>query len=738
MKLGLRHAGLLAVCLGMVACFNFGTSSSSGSCASGISFPSFKGDVQGPPRDDGTGPRGAPSDPAPTGQAWKEIEDDRGCGRSTLRWVLVDEICGNGEGTDPRTLESPMFRDGARIGTQLYAVDATHLWSLDLSDPQRIARTSLTTGFGQPLSVAARGSELFMAAGLDGLVVVDATDPASPKRKASLGLPTPAFDVELAGDRAYVAAGAGGLAEITLGTGAPTLSHASLVPGYATGVAADATNVYVAACSTFAVFDRATLTLKSKIWTPNAMSGERLVAPAKDVALVGSVAFVAAGKLGAVAIDVQNPAAPSLLGACRVEDQAFYASGVRAQGSTVFVAGGEYGVLRIDATDPRSACRNAVGMVHIDPPDLHCSEMHPWENVPWEEVWSPPLPGKDPVQVLPTDDALYAFGDARRIGVRAIDVRDKVTLAPRARYDEPRMLTALAVDGQRAVLTGARGGVFRVDGGALLARLPDLFPTDASTTALLPDGRWVALATGALHVEGRAQPIVLPPTGRAQLTVRGKEVIVASSSGLLFVDVDSGTSRSASLVATAALPPSIAVDARAIYYAAPEWTAASSLPNTDGGTPRPVAIRPHGVFDEEDILDTYQWQVRVPRRYLATSPRGLVELAALGAHAGLVLHADHEVRVTLPPLTYSGLAVNGDHAYAVGLERGLYKSYLVTVSLAGSGRLVSVEAFTGGAAGVGVAGERIYVADADGAIRVYSANGDGVAPLGLVRVEARP
>ncbi len=104
-----------------------------------------------------------------------------------MRWVLVDEICGDGEGTDDlQSLAAPMFRDGAAIADHLFAVDASHLWSLDLAKPTgQIARSALLTGLGQPLAVAQRGSELVLAA---------------PVRSRSLSLPGAAFDVQVVGD----------------------------------------------------------------------------------------------------------------------------------------------------------------------------------------------------------------------------------------------------------------------------------------------------------------------------------------------------------------------------------------------------------------------------------------------------------------------------------------------------------------------------------------------------------
>src|SRR5690606_33924411 len=117
------------------------------------------------------------------------------------------------------------------------------------------------------------------------------------------------------------------------------------------------------------------------------------------------------------------------------------------------VAGGEWGVLHVDASDPRTACTRMVALPQEPPPpETDCSGKPPWEVVPWERVWAPPPPAKDPIQVLPHGDRVFAFGDARRIGVRAVDVREAgPSLDLLARYDEPRTLLGIAANGERAV-----------------------------------------------------------------------------------------------------------------------------------------------------------------------------------------------------------------------------------------------------------------------------------------------
>jgi len=118
-----------------------------------------------------------------------------------------------------------------------------------------------------------------------------------------------------------------------------------------------------------------------------------------------------------------------------------------------------------------------------------------------------------------------------------------------------------------------------------------------------------------------------------------------------------------------------------------------------------------------------------------------VEVAVLGSHAAIAVHGPSGTeRAPMPALGYAGLAVAGDRAYALAIDRALYRSYLVTVSLApGALRVVSVESFTGAGAGVAASGARLYLADADGAIRVYRTDVPGAPSLvTTLRLEDRP
>jgi hypothetical protein len=299
---------------------------------------------------DGPAPPGGPIGEAPTGTKWQGVEIDGACGGTTLVWVQVDEVCA---GTDDAhyldAFRAPIFRDGAIVASTLFTADATHLWALDPEDPTAVSRLGMTTGVGHPLALAEHGGRLLVAAGAEGMLALDVTDPAAPIRVAEVALPGPALDVFVDGDTVWIAMGSSGIAEIDVSSDPPALVRTLDVPGFAAAVKTAKGLAFVAACETFAVIDLASGALLATTWLSDAVQSEILVAPAKDVEIVGDVAFVAAGRFGAVAVDVKDPAAPFVLGNCTVEhDLAFYASGVRASGGRLFIAGGEWGILVLE------------------------------------------------------------------------------------------------------------------------------------------------------------------------------------------------------------------------------------------------------------------------------------------------------------------------------------------------------------------------------------------------------
>lgn len=674
---------------------------------------------------------------APTGQRWEGVESDEGCGREGVRFVLVDEICGKlGDGYDEPALTAPMFRDGALFGTTLLATDATFLWSLDLGQPGAIKRRALVGGLGTPTAAAAYGaSTLLLAAGAEGLVRVDATEPMAPTRAGNVTLPGFAYDVHVDGDRAYVALGKAGLGVVDLTT---NLLVATIpVPGFAVGVTSKGSHAFVAACKGLQVVDLDKEEVIGSAWPPASSTTRNgvLVAPAKDVTVNGDIAYVAAGRGGAVAIDVSSPEAPVVLGNCTRTEPSFYASGVRAADSKVYVAGGEWGVLPV----PVAGC-TTLSSLPVDPPKAGegCSGDPPWELIPWQEIWAPPPPAKDPIQVLPVGDRVFAFGDARRIGTRAVDVRDPA-LALMNRYDEPRKLVAIGSSGGRVLAAGAAGGLFTIgDDGALtrVATADDSVFRAATAVGFTTDGRWVAAANANLYAEGRVAALAIG-IGEVHSVVplSNTEVAVATDTGIVRFDVLTGD-RALMSSPSAHLPPTLAADGQGgVYVGAPEWSASRHV--LANGTEAPIAA--HGVFDDAEALDVSRWRTRLPRRHLTVGAE-VVEVAGLGDAAGLTVHrANGSAKVDLPAATYAAAAAVPGKAFVLGIDRGLYRSTLVTVATAGAvPSVVSTEVFTGAGAGITVTQGRAYVADADGAIRTYDVSGAKPVLTNVLTLEESP
>lgn len=688
----------------------------------------FGGGVAGAP--EFTPPGGPPGD-APTGSKWQAVEVEGNCGRLSLQWVLIDEVCGATDAPDYlAAFRAPMFRDGARIGDLMYAVDATYLWLLDVADPQGVSRHRLEAALGEPLAVAEHAGRLLIAAGSQGLLSLDLSDPFAPAVAAQVETDGPALDVFVEGDTAFVATGGGGVAVVDLTS--DTLSHTLPVPGYAAAVAARDGLAYVAACDTFAIIDIASGLLLSQTWVYGAYDGDILVAPAKDVALVDEVAFVAAGRYGAVTIDVGDPSAPVVRGNCtEAIDLSFYASGVRSGDDALYVAGGEWGVKAVPIHDPLAACSFVTPMLpELPEDDGDCSSDPPWTVVPWVDLWEPPPPSKDPIQTLPFGDVVYAFGDARRIGTRAIDIKAADTLDNVGRYDEPRLLTGIAAAAGRVFAIGPAGGVFTPDPveGLVALEVPEVLRNAVAVSALV-DGRWVAAEQNAVTVEGQSAFAVAQRLWSHGISASAGRVAVPTSAGALIYDVDAGSFEQRMSEAVAELPQAIAFDGDEVVVAAPEWTHAVIT-----GPAGAVKLEAHGAFDVDQIGDANRWRLGLPRRLLAGTAHGIVEIASLGGQAGLALHGGAGVMsMLLPAGTYTGAASHGDRLYLVSADRSSYRSQLVMVDLTPAPSIVGLQSFTGQASGVTVLGDRLYVADADRGIRVYDA--DVGAPLSVVELE---
>jgi hypothetical protein len=170
-------------------------------------------------------------------------------------------------------------------------------------------------GFANNVDVA--GNFAYVAAGATGLQVVDVTDRRSPRVVSALDTPGNANDVRVVGNRAYIADGSAGLRIINVSNPlAPTLLGSLDTPGNA-----------------------------------------------NDVTVVGNKAFVADGATGLQIIDVSDPTAPRLLGAL---DTPGDAKGVDVSGNFAVIADTS-SVRVVDVTNPASP----VGVGFIATTEAH-------------------------------------------------------------------------------------------------------------------------------------------------------------------------------------------------------------------------------------------------------------------------------------------------------------------------------------------------------------------------------
>lgn len=667
---------------------------------------------------------GPPQEEAPTGSKWEVRDEEDACGRTRRTWVLVDEVCA---GTRSRTyldhFRAPMFRDGIRIGEVLYAVDGTQLWAMDADDYERFALTAVP---GHPLALASHRDRLLVAAGDAGVLLLDVSDPARPRIIDQAHLEGPAMGARVDGDVAWIATGDEGFVALELTkSGFGQRSAVAGPPGdFVAAVEVREDTAFVAACDSFAVVDPVTDEVLGTTWFD-----ESLEIPARDVTVVGGVAFVAAGREGVVSVDVSEPHNPRLIGSCRVNDEAYYASAVRTDGKHLYVAGGEWGVQVIDVRDPQTAC-TAVRRPEPSPATETCDTEPPWRVINWRQLWFPPAPAKDPIAVRIDGDRLFAFGDARRIGLRAVDVWDAAptaleTIDPTSndwlsklgRYEEPHLLDRIVANDTRVLAMGARAGLYeRTAEGLVLAADQPLGIDSAQSATFLSDGRWMFVtSSGNVRVEGASRSLAreLAQFSHDIVQEPSGDVVLSTEQGLLRLTLD-GVTTSVEAPPTE-LPPSLAVSEGSVVVAAPEWPRAIALDDAEARE-----LPSHGAFDEREIMDVARWRDGLPRRQLAASERGIVELATLGREGVLVLHLDRPSRLNLPAGTYAGLATRGTYAYAIAQDRSLYRSQLLVFDLSAEKPvLVQTIAFTGITTSLAVGGDRLYVADADDGIVVF-------------------
>lgn len=300
-----------------------------------------------------------------------------------------------------------------------------------------------------------------VAVASNGLAVYRVSRGPALREVASLELPGDPAHLRLEGELAWVAAGPAGIVSVDLSDpGAPAVQTALDTPGQARDV--DATGSLVAVADGpggLLLVDASARTVVSTLPTP---------AEAEAVLLHGDVAFVAAGAEGVLVVDITDPEAPRV--AARIDSNE-RALGLALAGDRLYIADGYGGVQAVDVSAPAApeplgvangpswVVRDlalAGGLVYAATGVLGGLAVLDFAD-PRAPVTLGVRPTTASSEGVAVADGLAWIADGAG-GLRAV-ATDDLQGEPRGVSWQPGEASALALDGDRAVVADRRGGL---------------------------------------------------------------------------------------------------------------------------------------------------------------------------------------------------------------------------------------------------------------------------------------
>ncbi|MFN7964796.1 MAG: hypothetical protein U0V87_03795 [Acidobacteriota bacterium] len=304
------------------------------------------------------------------------------------------------------------------------------LRSVDLSDPahpRELAVLYHPTGYPQSMTIA--GPMAYIAAGSEGVLIVDISDPSMPLLRGQIPTQDFSYGVIVRDQLAYVADGAAGLqvydvsvpeSPTRYGSGAPTagLAYDVVVSGGVALVSDPIGGLFA--------FDLSNINapaLTSQITTPGSPSG---------IWLEGKRLFVADGPAGLTILDVANPASPRMIGNT-VPPSGAQTTAVQVVGGYAYLSDFFQGLAVFDVR--RSAAPNTLAA-------------------------SLPLPSEARDAVLSGNTLYVAAGEA---GLLTFDASNPRALIPLGALDTDGNAEAVVVAGTRAFVADGLNGLLIVD-----------------------------------------------------------------------------------------------------------------------------------------------------------------------------------------------------------------------------------------------------------------------------------
>lgn len=245
-------------------------------------------------------------------------------------------------------LEEP--RGVALAGDHVFVIDRSGGFWIDVRDPTEPKFTGvLSAGYSAGASsqaVAFADGYVYIAAGPDGLLIVDVSQENNPKRLATFDTRGWASDVAVSDTHAFVADGSGGLAILDVRDPfQPRFVATYPVPGNAFYVTVERNLAFVGAGNAGLIL----LDIQSPA-NPRRLGAYTPVGSVAQVAIAGHYAHIATS-LGLEVIDVSNPAHPRRVGG----NTAFNVAALAVSTDKLFVAAGSEGLVVLDLFVPVSA-----------------------------------------------------------------------------------------------------------------------------------------------------------------------------------------------------------------------------------------------------------------------------------------------------------------------------------------------------------------------------------------------
>ncbi|MBI4750980.1 MAG: hypothetical protein HY774_21070 [Acidobacteria bacterium] len=210
---------------------------------------------------------------------------------------------------------------------------------------------------GSANNVEVKNQLAFVAAGVAGLQIVDARQPASPKLIGAVDVDGSANDIRIAGDFAYLACAEGGLSVVNISDPTNPQVIATVPFRDAVDLVVKGDYAYVAAGETgLKIINIASPFSPYEVGTYSLPDPATQFANAVDVDDSRQLAFLAVRNGGLLVIDMSNPAVPQLRGTAATGPVNL---DVAVLGSTALIAGRssetfENGLLSVNVQDPES------------------------------------------------------------------------------------------------------------------------------------------------------------------------------------------------------------------------------------------------------------------------------------------------------------------------------------------------------------------------------------------------